>query len=1063
MHVTALAIRRPIFILMVIGALLVIGLVSWPRLGVDLLPALDFPVVVVTTSLPGASPDTVDTLVTRKVEDAVSGVNDVDYIQSTSIEGVSTVIVFFTDRAPRDIAGTVERRVNAVRDQLPVDARAPTVAGFDPNADPILSLAVRGKGDVATLQQLVQDRIQKRLQTVSGVAQVSLIGGLEREVQVQVDQYKLQARGLSILQVNAALAADNLDVPAGTISQNGRERSVRLDSQVQTPGDLGKVLVARSPGGPVYLRDVATVVDSFKRPTQLQRLNGTPAVGINIVKQSSANTVDTADGVKQALQDLQKDLPSDVSVEIATDQSTFTRNSVHDVQVELQLAIVLTGLVLLVFLHTLRSTVIVLLAIPTSLIATLGVMYFLGIGLNMMSLMGLTLTVGILVDDSIVVLENIFRHLQMGEGPREAAISGRGEIGFAAIAITLVDVVVFTPIAFMSGVLGQLFRQFGLVIAAATLFSLFISFTLTPMLASRWYGAGEQSPAGRRAPSRNPLTRSGQAWDAGYARLEAGYARLLERAIGRRARWLVVLAGLLSLIAGLSLVASGVLSSESVPDTDNGQFVVTVQTPPGSALEATDAATHTIEQRLQAWPEVRNVFTSVGLARGGGLSANRARFATLQVSLVDKRQRTRTTQQLVMAARGLGTDLPGVLVTALPQDLFGGSGAAIQLRVQGDDQDVLAALARQVAEVVRRTPGTADVDDGAGAPEPEVLVQVDRERASDVGVSPGQMAAVLRAGLAGTVVSTFQPTGTSGWDVTVTLPDEDRQRAEQLDNLPIVTPEGASVRLGQAATFAAAESPAEIQRQDNRRTLFVTADLAGRPLGDVAKDIQTGLARLSIPAGYSVSQDGDAKQQSEQFAQIGAALGLSVLLMYMLMAALFESLLFPLVIMLSLPLAIVGAFGALALTGHTLNIMSMIGLILLTGLVGKNAILLVDYTNTLRRRGVARDEALLQAGPARLRPILMTTAALVLAMLPVALQLGEGGEFRSPMAVTVIGGLLTSTLLTLVLIPAVYTLADDAQRSVARLLAGLRLRSWRSKKQVVVPHFGNSVAEANRG
>src|ERR687885_707612 len=464
MGLTNVAIRRPLFMLMVIGALLVVGLVSWTKLGVDLLPALDFPIVVVTTPYPGASPDAVDTLVTKPVEDAVASINDIDYIQSSSVEGLSTVIIFFADKAPRDSSIDVERRVSAVRGVLPTDAKDPTIAKYDPNAQPIMQLSISGNRDLGQLQRLAEDKIQKRLEATDGVAQVSFYGGLQREIQVQVDQQKLQARGLSILQVNQALAGDNLNVPAGSLTQQGKDWTVRLDNQAQSPTELNNVLVST-----------------------IQRTNGSAALGVSILKQSSANTVETADKLKNTIAQLQPELPGDVRMQISLDTSIFTRNSLSDVQRELTQAIILTGLVLLLFLHTFRSTLIVLLAIPTSLIATLGVMFFLGLSLNMMSLMGLTLTVGILVDDSIVVLENIFRHLQLGEGPREAAINGRSEIGFAAIAITLVDVVVFTPIAFMSGIVGQYFRQFGLVIVAATLFSLFISFTLTPLLASRWY------------------------------------------------------------------------------------------------------------------------------------------------------------------------------------------------------------------------------------------------------------------------------------------------------------------------------------------------------------------------------------------------------------------------------------------------------------------------------------------------------------------------------------------------------------------------------------------------
>jgi HAE1 family hydrophobic/amphiphilic exporter-1 len=1035
MWLTSTAIKRPLFMLMVIGALLVVGLVSWTKLGVDLLPALDFPIVVVTTNYPGASPDAVDTLVTKPVEDAVATINNIDYIQSTSVEGVSSVVIFFTDKAAKDSSIDVERRVSALRGTLPTDAKDPSVGKYDPNAQPILLLTMSGNRDLGALQRLGEDKVQKRLEATDGVAQVALVGGLVREIQVQVDQQRLQARGLSILQVNQALSADNVNVPAGNITQQGRDWTVRLDNQAQTPAELNNVLVASTPTGPVYLKDVATVVDTYKKVSTVQRTNGQSAVGITILKQSAANTVATADAVKTTLQTIQPDLPQGTHIDVAYDASIFTRNSLNDVTRELTQAVLLTGLVLLLFLHTFRATLIVLLAIPTSLIATLGVMYFLGLSLNMMSLMGLTLTVGILVDDSIVVLENIFRHLQLGEAPRQAALTGRGEIGFAAIAITLVDVVVFTPIAFMSGIVGQYFREFGLVIVSATVFSLFVSFTLTPLLASRWYRKGEYDSDGPTRRSRNPLTLFGHAWDRGYAQLSRAYRRVLRFAVGRWTRWTVVGLSILSFVGGILLVATGVLSTEFFPAADNGALTVNLEMPPGTTLDITNAAAGRLEEQIMTWPEVKEVFTSVG--QSGGFGPNQARFASMQVQLVDKNMRTRSPDDLTKVARTYGAEIPGSKVTATPVSQFGGNGAsAISVRIQGEDENVLASLASQVADVVRKTPGTADINDGGVTGDPELVVNVDRQRAADLGLTPGQVSSVLRTGLAGSTVSTFRPQGTTGWDINVILNPDERARVEQVGEIPIVTPSGQTIQLGQIASVAAATGPTQVNRRDRQRSVYVTADLNGRVAGDVSKDIQAGLDKIQVPSGYKVTQGGDAQSQNETFGQILTALGLSVLLMYMLMVALFESLIFPLMIMFSLPLAVVGAFGLLALTGNTLNMLSMIGMILLTGLVGKNAILLVDYTNTLRKRGLARNDALLEAGPTRLRPILMTTSALVLAMLPIALKLGEGSEWRAPMAVTVIGGLLTSTLLTLVLIPAVYTIMDDFTGAMSRAVQG---------------------------
>jgi HAE1 family hydrophobic/amphiphilic exporter-1 len=620
----------------------------------------------------------------------------------------------------------------------------------------------------------------------------------------------------------------------------------------------------------------------------------------------------------------------------------------------------------------------------------------------------------------------------MGKSSHEAALVGRGEIGFAAIAITLVDVVVFAPIAFMSGLTGQYFRQFGLVIVSATLFSLFVSFTLTPLLASRWYHSAEHGKAQLEPPTRHPLVRLGRTWEDGYQRVADAYVPLLAFAIGRWTRWVVLAFGMLSFVGGILLVSTGVLSTEFFPQADDGELQVSLEMPPGTTLDVTDAATRRIEQRIAAWPEVKAIFTSVGVLGTAGFGTRQARFSTMDVQLIEKSHRSRSPDQLAQDARAFGVDIPGARVTAAVTSTFGDTAAGIQIHVQGEDQAVRASLAAQVSDVVRRVPGTRDIDDGGITGDPEVLVSIDRQRAADLGLTPSQVARVLRTSLAGSTVSAFRPAGTTGWDIDVILDPDERASVEQVGQIPIVRSDGATIQLGQIASLERHSGPIEIDRRDRQHTVYVTAGLNGRASGDVARDIQVGLDRIAVPSGYKITQGGDAQRQDQSFVDILEALALSVLLMYMLMVALFESLVFPLMILFSLPLAVVGAFGALALTGNTLNLLSMIGLILLTGLVGKNAILLVDFTNTLRRRGLSRADALLQAGPTRLRPILMTTSALVLAMLPSALKLGEGSEWRAPMAVTVIGGLLTSTLLTLVLIPAAYTIMDDAQERLAR-------------------------------
>lgn len=1024
MGLTRVAILRPLFIAMVVLALVVVGAVSYTKLGVDLYPNVAFPVTTVVTAYPGAGPQTVEQLVTKPIEDAVAGLNGIDYIQSYSSEGSSFVIIVFKDGVNGDSASIdVERKINSIRGSLPQDVKAPSIVKADIGALPVMNLSLSGPMSLGDLYNFADNVISPGLSTVQGVSQVTIVGGLQREIQVRVSESKLRAYGLSIVQVNNALAAENVDIPGGSITQGPVDYNVRLNALIQDPQNLQNIVISNGPSGPVYLRDVAVVVDTFKKQTELNRTNGVTSVGIQITKQADANTLATTDGVKAAMKVIQKELPPGASLRIVTDSSTFTRQSLTGVQNTLLEAIILTGLVLLLFLHTWRSTVIVLLAIPTSMIATFAVMYALGFTLNMMSMMGLALTVGILVDDSIVVLENIFRHLQLGETPYTAALQGRSEIGLAAIAITLIDVVVYSPVAFMSGVVGQFFREFGLVIVAATLFSLFISFTLTPMLASRWLRVTDPN-------SRSPLALFGRVWEAGYDRLQGFYGRIL--GLSLRFRWVVVVIGLLSFAAGLAIVASGAIGTEFVPSADQGQFTINVEMPPGTSLQETSDATKVLETKLRTIPEIKDVFTAVG--SGGTGVVNGPRYATLSIQLVALSKRTKSVDVIENEVRAFDGTIPGMKLTIQSPSIAGPGGQPIQVQVQGNDPAYLQQVASQVESIVRRTKGTTDVTNSSSVGQPEIDIQVDRAKAADFGLTAQQIGAAVRTSIGGQTVTQFQPQGQKAIDVTVQANSADVQTVQQIRDIPLVTPNGTLVSLGQVANIQKTVGPTQIMRRDRERIITIGADVAGRPTGEVSQDLQASFNQLSLQPGTTIKLGGDTQQQADTFGQLIQALGLSILLMYMLMVALFESLLFPFIIMFSLPLAVVGAIGGLWATHNTINMMSMIGMIMLTGLVGKNAVLLVDYTNTLRQRGYERNAAILEAGPVRLRPILMTTSAMVVSMLPSALHVGEGSELRAPMAVVVIGGLLTSTILTLVFIPAVYTIVDDVQRLFGRLL-----------------------------
>jgi HAE1 family hydrophobic/amphiphilic exporter-1 len=1029
MGLTRAAINRPLAILMLIIGLVLMGGVAYGKMRQDRFPAVSFPFVSVNVSYPGAAPLDVEDLVTKEVEDAVAGIAGVNTINSTSREGSSSVNIQFVEGTDTNAAALdIERRLAAIRGRLPEEAEAPSVRKADSQSFPVMNVALSGNRPLTELYDLATEIVQPRLQAVPGVADVNVVGGLQREIQVKVDSSRLRAHGLSLDQVSRALQRENVSLPGGRLTEGGSSQSVRTLGLYQTIDDLKRAPIT-SGQRVIRLQDVATVTDTYAEQTQLQRLNGQDSVGFRITKQADANGVQVSDDVRAALDRTRGMLPRDATLQITNDSAIFTRRSLDAVLHDLGLAVVLTALVLLVFLHTLRPTSIVLLSIPTSLISTFLVMYFAGFSLNMFSLMALALSIGILVDDSIVVLENIERHLKLGQPAREAALTGRSEIGLAAIAITLVDVIVFLPVSFMTGNVGRIFREFGITIAAATLFSLFMSFTLTPMLASRFLKRHEEH-------SRSPLAIFGRYWEAGYGRVARGYRAVLARSLRPLGRPLVVVIAAITLFASFQMLSLNIVGSEYVPQEDDGQFQINITTPPGTSLAGTDRVVRQVEQRLNALPEVHTIFTSVGGGGGGFGGGANTRSANIAVELVEKSQRQRSVFDVMADTRRWSRDFPDVQMRAnVSSPLAGGGfGGALNIRLLGDDLDTLMDLATRFEGVIRQTEGAVDINNDAAQRDPEVRAVIDRQRMSDLNVNATTVATAMRTAIGGTVVTQLRPEGADQVDIRVLASDADRASASTLGAMPILADSGAVVRLDQVATVRQDSGPAQIQRTDRQRVITITGNAAGRAIGDLARDIRTATASIPVPEGYRVVYAGQVQQQENAFAALLGTLVLSVILIYMLMVALYESLLTPLAIMFAVPVALVGAILGLYLTQNSFNIFSLIGMIMLMGLVGKNAILLVDYTNTLRSRGLGRREALLEAGFTRLRPILMTTATMMFAMAPLALKLEAGGESRAPMAVVIIGGIASSTLLSLVLVPVMYTLLEDGKNLAARAL-----------------------------
>jgi HAE1 family hydrophobic/amphiphilic exporter-1 len=1027
MGLTRLSIRRPVLVLMAWVALGVIGLRLLWAMPVELLPNIEFPVVSIVTVYPGAGPQEVESSVTKPLEDAVGTVSGIREIQATSQEGLSLVVVQFQLGTDLNAAtAAVREKVDAVRAQLPREVLAPVVQRFSFSAFPILSLSLTSATrSPRQLRELVDDRLKPRLEQISGVANVEVIGGQTREVRIAVDRDRLQAYGLGLGQFTAALTQENLNVPAGFLKEGRREYAVRALGEFTSLEELRDLRLGLPGGGTVRLGDVAEVTDGVGERTQLSRLDGRESVTLLVRKAADANTITVAEAVKRELGRIRREFP-DLQVTIASDASTFTREAVNDVFLALLLGIVLASVIVFFFLHDAVNTFIVFLAIPTSLLSSFVVIAGLGFTLNFFTLLGLSLAIGILVDDSIVVLENIHRHLERGELPAEAAYNGRSEIGLAAVAITLVDVVVFVPLALAGGIFGQLLRPFGLTVATVTLFSLFAAFTLTPMLAARWLRrrTGHEEPQGFAARLFAPLDRF-------YGWLDGTYRGLLSWALRHRA-WVVLLGGL-SVLFVLPLTSR--LGFEFIPSVDQGVFTVRLELPAGTNLETTEAAARRVEAVLRRIPEVETVITNVGTS--GQQSQTGPQFAQLLVRLREERRRTDREVVAQLQQDPEANRIPGARVVYAAGNVAGPI-SPVEVRVRGEDLDLLSATADRIADRLRTVPGIRDVDVSVRLGRPELRVRMDRERAAELGLSTAAIAGILRNAVEGSTDLKFR-TGEKEVPVRIRMVRGGQPlRPEDLGDVLLAVVSGRPVYVRDVARIEPGTGPTRIDRRNRQRVVSVTANLKpGSFAGNVNQLAARAIADLR-PPGVVVEFGGQAEQIAEAGGTFLFALGLGVVLVYILLSALFESTFTPLAIMLALPLAWVGGILALLLAGKSLSMVSAIGFILLTGLVMKNSILLVDYTNTLRARGLPRTEAVLEAGPTRLRPVIMTTLSVILGSLPVALEFGKGSELRSPLAWAVIGGLAWSTLLTLVVIPVTYTLLDDLRGWVTMRVRGFR-------------------------
>ncbi|MGH2452687.1 MAG: efflux RND transporter permease subunit [bacterium] len=1013
MSLSSLAVRRQVLVLVVIAALMVLGAISYGRLPVELFPNVQFPFVSVSVVYPGAGPEEVETLITKPLEEQLSSLTNVRSIRSFSQEGNSVIAIEFVLGTDLDaVTADVRQRVDLVKGAFPRDAADPIVQRFDFSTQPIMLLGVSGRDPLA-LRDLTEETIKPTLERVPGVAAVAVSGGQTREIRIEVDQDRLRAEGLTALDVESALRNANLNVPSGRIRDGEEEFLVRVVGQFATVEEI-RALPLRRDGTTVPLHRVATVRDAAKDPDEFTRLNGRDSVGISIQKQSGANTVQVAEGLRAALAALRSQLP-DVAVAVAWDDSLLIRDSVADVQGNLILGSILATVVVFLFLHSLRSTIIIALALPAAIVATYIPMFFFGFSLNMLSLLALAIAIGLMIDNAIVVNENISRHVEFEATPAEAARRGAQEIELAVLASNLANVAVFIPIAFTRGLVGQFFRQFGLTVVFANLFSILIGFTLTPMLSARWLRRAEVR-AGR-------LPRVFQAWDRVFEGASARYGRWLTWALTHRAVVLIVAA--LLFVGSLGLVASPLIGKEFFPAVDFGQFQVTLTMPPGTSLAVTDRATRQVEQALDRIPEVDNTFALIGgIESQFGASTTGSQQAQIFVNLVERGRRSRSIDGVMDEVRAATQQIAGATIKVGAQGVAGGE-SPVQVELQGPDLRVLERLAGQVEGIIRDTQGTTNVDTNLSAGKREIQILLDAERLAALDLSVAQVGSQVRTALAGTAATRYRARGEE-FDITIRAEATDRDAVAKLGDLHIGTVNGAPIRLGDVATLVARRAPAQIERKDRQRLAVVTASLRERPLGAVTNDIQAALRGVALPAGYTVAQGGEAQFQAETFGDMLFALALGSLFVYMTMAAQFNSLWLPLVIMFSVPLASVGTFLFLFVTRTTISMMSLLGIIMLAGIVVNNAILLVEFISQRREAGFPRGEAILQAGRTRLRPILMTALVSIMGGLPVALGLGSSGaEIRRPLGLAVLGGLITSTFLTLIVIPVVYTLVDD--------------------------------------
>lgn len=1050
MKIWDISIRQPVFMTMILAAGIIMGIFSYFRMPVDVFPNVEFPVVAVITVYPGAGPTEVEEQVTKRLEAELSTIGGVDSVNSTSAESVSTIIILFNLNQSADkVSQEVREKVNLLRNQLPSGIQEPVIRRFNPSDQAIMLFGVAdktGKLSPVELRQLVEDTIQPPLQRVPDVAAVDVEGGLEREIQINLDIAAMQARKISPQQISSALQTENINIPGGALVEGDQEVSLRTPGNFQTMEDIRNVIISNR-GTPIYLRDVVEVVDGFKTRESLTRLNGQESIVVSIRKQSGSNTVAVVDGVKKELEPLIAANP-DLDIVIASDQSEQVRQSIDGAIEDLLWGSLLAALVVFIFFRDFRSTVVTIAGLPVIMIATLYFMHLSDIGLNNISLLALALVVGLVIDDAIVVRENILRWLQKGYKPREAASLGTAEVFLPVLATTATVMAVFLPVAYAQGIIGRFFVAFGFTVCIAMAISFIESLTMAPMLSAYFFNAKDAED--RQVTDQDDHENAEE--NSWLNRFYGGFLRL-----ALRHKWLTLI--ITTIIMIVSLYSARALDLAFVPAVDQHEVNMGIRLPAGTPLEVSQREAAKIEEILRQHPDVEHIFTTVG-------ATGAPERLTFFLRLNDQS----TTRTVIDQIRQPLANAPGLTFTQGGGPAGAATDVAVEVRgLENVEYEALGQEAQAVLEQLRTVPGLVDFDMSYKPGRPETRFVVDRQKAAQLGLSTAQIGSTIRTLVNGDTITTFRGEGTEA-DIRMQLSEESRTSVEDILNLSFLTPAGRLIPLRQVATAELATGPNQIARIDRQPVINITMNVAGRKVPGATTDVRNLVQAMTPPAGITVQLGGQAEQQTEGFRDLGLAMLLSIVFIYMVLASQFNSFIQPLLIMLALPLAIIGALLALLITGFPLDLTAFIGFIMLMGLVTKNSILLVDFANRERERGIEANEAMRRAGPIRLRPILMTSLSLILAMVPVALGLSAGGEFRQAMAIAIMGGMITSTLLTLVVVPVAYGMVVGfLDRTTVRMRARREAKeaahraARRASQPTTIHPVDTPVAEVHNG